>query len=185
MSFVIVSGISHLDHNLSLGHLEFAKNTLVERTGFFIETLELPLDLAGLPCELYGPLIGDDPVPESEVTYVVRGDRKGATRCVSRPPRASRLMTVIAGPNERECPTCGGKGTLTFIDSLTEEAGGQGGVRDCLDCAGLGKQFWDCVMYTAFGGPPGEREPWDESISDWETLLRSRKFWKTHALAKP
>lgn len=40
------------------------------------------------------------------------------------------------------------------------------------------------VLYTAFGGPPAPREPWDTSLSGG-ALTESVAFWSEHALAAP
>ena len=90
---------SHLDHNLNPNHLEWLLATFVDRTSFFIETVTIPLGLDPIPCGLYGPAVGDPPVPEQDVYYLVRGHRSCASRVLRRPakPRPSRLLTVIAG----------------------------------------------------------------------------------------
>lgn len=89
--------VSHIDHWLTPDHLNFILSHFADRTEFFVETVELPPDLSALPCGLHGPVIGDAPVVESEVTYGKRGDRSYNSRLVDRPARPSRLMTVVAG----------------------------------------------------------------------------------------
>ena len=42
--------------------------------GFFIGVMPLPPN-SGIESALYGPTAGDSPVPESDVEYVVRGNR--------------------------------------------------------------------------------------------------------------
>jgi hypothetical protein len=91
---------SHLDHELSLDQLRWVLETFADRSGFFIETVELPVELGGLSCGLYGPLMGDESVPEGEVVYKPRGGREGASRLCPREPRRVRRVTVIAGPHE-------------------------------------------------------------------------------------
>lgn len=95
---MIILPVSHLDHGLTAAHVAWLERRFVSRTGFFLETVELPAELPPLTCALHGPLVGDAPVPESEVTYRRRGDRPGASRLCARPPRPTRLLTVIAGP---------------------------------------------------------------------------------------
>lgn len=90
---------SHLDHALSKAQIELIEKKFADRDGFFLETFELPPELGTIPCGLYGPIMGDAPVPEEEVEYQIRGDRKGASRMVSRPPRDVSSVTVIAGPH--------------------------------------------------------------------------------------
>lgn len=93
---------SHLDHGLTENHVAWLREHFAGRDVFFLETVELPPDLAPLSCGLHGPLMGDAPVPESECTYVRRGDRPGASRLCDRVPRPTRLVTVIAGPHGNE-----------------------------------------------------------------------------------
>jgi hypothetical protein len=93
----IVSG-SHLDHGLSEAHVKWILEQFGDRTEFFRMTVEMPTELPPILCELHGPMMGDDPVPEREVQYHVRGNRKGATRMCKRARRPTRLLTVIGGP---------------------------------------------------------------------------------------
>lgn len=79
-------------------HIAWLTLHFADRTGFFLETVELPAELPPLACGLHGPLVGDAPVLEFEVTYRQRGDRPGSSRLCSRPVRPTRLLTVIAGP---------------------------------------------------------------------------------------
>lgn len=94
----IIQG-SHLDHALTLDHLQFILARLGERNEFFIETLELPPELSPLPCALRGPVVGEAPVPEAEVHYAPRGGRGWPSRLVAWEPSESRSVTVIAGPH--------------------------------------------------------------------------------------
>lgn len=94
---------SHLDHHLSPAHVAFIRERFGDRTAFFLETIELPPELPALPCELHGPATGEDPVPEAEVTYAVRGTRKGPSRLCKRAPVLVRTLTVIGGPHEGKC----------------------------------------------------------------------------------
>lgn len=94
----IAHGVSHLDHSLSAAHLALVESTIAPLNGFAIVTIDLPADLPALPCALHGPLTGGAPVPESDVTYVVRGTRPGASRMVARPTQDSRKLSMIVGP---------------------------------------------------------------------------------------
>ena len=135
---------SHLDHSLREDQIAYLLEKFADRDGFFIETIELPESLGTVPCGLHGPVMGDEPVPESEVTYAKRGDRNGESRLVNRPTRPVRQVTVIAGPH------------------------------------GEGK----CVLYTAFGGPLANPEPFDEKANvDPKTLRDCKEFWSEHALS--
>jgi hypothetical protein len=91
---------SHLDHNLTTEQIEHVMQCFADREAFFIETIELPEALGTVPCGLHGPLMGDEPVPESEVTHAARGTRAWTSRLIERTPRAVRTVTVIAGPHE-------------------------------------------------------------------------------------
>lgn len=98
-----ITSASHLDHNLSPAHVAFIRERFGDRTVFFIETVELPVDLPALPCDLHGPATGSPPVPEEEVSYGIRGSRKGPSRFCRRPSVSVRVLTVIGGPHEGAC----------------------------------------------------------------------------------
>lgn len=94
---------SHLDHYLLPSHLEWLLKMHAELDRFAIATVELPPFLPDLVMGLYGPIVGDAPISEDEVTYGVRPGRRWATRFVHRPVRAmrpTRLLTFVAGPHE-------------------------------------------------------------------------------------
>jgi hypothetical protein len=91
---------SHRDHGLTDGQFTHLLERLRHHDGPFVETVELPEDLGTVLCGLHGPVIGDPPVPESEVVYSPRGKRPYASRLVSRPGRRTRLVTVVGGPYE-------------------------------------------------------------------------------------
>lgn len=93
-----ITADSHLDHGLTDAQVAHIAERFAERDSFFIETFELPEDLGTVPCGLHGPLMGDDPVDDSEVTYVVREGRPCASRLCDRKPRLVSTVTVIAGP---------------------------------------------------------------------------------------
>ncbi len=95
---------SHLDHNLTAAQLDAILVLFADKDAFFVATVELPSELGTVPCGLHGPLIGDPPVPETEVTREARGVRAWTSRLVDRSPRPTRLVTVIAGPHDgRPC----------------------------------------------------------------------------------
>lgn len=95
---MIIHSASHLDHGLSDGHIKWILRRFASKSGFFIETVNVPRGLGSLPCALHGPSMGDGPVSEKEVFYDVRGGRKYASRLVRRSPRQTRKLTVVAGP---------------------------------------------------------------------------------------
>jgi len=90
---------SHLDHGLTAAHLAFIVSRFADRDGFFVETVPMPDDLPDLTCGLYGPVMGDPPVPDSAVFEVRRIDRAYSSRAIVAPQRATRFLTVIAGPH--------------------------------------------------------------------------------------
>jgi hypothetical protein len=68
--------IFHADHDVSEKHLAWALGKVLDegKKGFFLSTLDLPSGYASLPCGLHGPLVGDEPIPDSEVEWVTRDD---------------------------------------------------------------------------------------------------------------
>lgn len=93
---------SHLDHDLTPEQVAYLFERFANRTAFFIETLELLPELGTVPCFLYGPAMGDEPVHEAIVNYYNRGMRTWPTRSIARDSRPTRIVTVIAGPHESE-----------------------------------------------------------------------------------
>lgn len=96
--FVILESVSHT-HGLSRETTKFIYEKFGGRTGFFIESVELPEGLDAVDCGLYGPIMGDPPVAESDVVYAQRPPRTYESRMVARPMRKTRTLTVIAGPH--------------------------------------------------------------------------------------
>lgn len=96
---------SHTDHALNAGVIKYIEQRFADREAFFVETFELPAKAGTVECSLVGPVLGYDPIPESMVDYVVRGDRKYASRVVEWGEKErTRLVTVIAGPHDgRPC----------------------------------------------------------------------------------
>jgi hypothetical protein len=93
---------SHVDHHLTPAHIAFILERYADCAAFFIETIEMPDDLPGLPCTLHGPIMGDDPVPDEECEMLVRGERAGPSRICAREPRLVHTLTVIGGPDGDE-----------------------------------------------------------------------------------
>ncbi|HUT16609.1 MAG TPA: hypothetical protein VMY98_10230 [Anaerolineae bacterium] len=93
---------SHVDHGLSGQQLGWILGLMSGPVpgGLFIKTVELPAELGTAPCALYGPDMGDGPVPEAAVHYAKRGDRAYDSRLIRLPARQTRLVTVVAGPHE-------------------------------------------------------------------------------------
>lgn len=91
---------SHVDHGLSQAQVDYLLERFADRSAFFLDTVELPDELGTVPCDLVGPVAGDDPVPEDQVSYRTRGARAWPSRVVSLPPRRTRRVTVVAGPHD-------------------------------------------------------------------------------------
>lgn len=178
---------SHVDHDLAPALVAYLLERFADRDVFFIETLELPPEFGRVPCDLMGPLVGDEPIPESEVTYRVRGTRAWKSRMIEVAyPRTSRLVTVIAGPHEEKCmeppgtvlrlQRCNGTGK---IECAGMHAGAAWHEETCPTCDGAGVIKHACVLYTAYGGPLAPQEPDDPACKD---VAVSRAFWQEHAL---
>jgi len=91
---------SHLDHSLTDAQVAFILDLPAKEGELCIQTVELPAELGEVPCALYGPLMGDEPVPDAEVRLEARGGREGSSRLVERPVRPCRKVTVISGPHD-------------------------------------------------------------------------------------
>jgi hypothetical protein len=65
---------SHTDH-ISPEVLKWVMREFQDKDAFFIETAEIPEGLPQVECGLHGPLMGDAPVVEAEVTYKAREGR--------------------------------------------------------------------------------------------------------------
>jgi hypothetical protein len=173
---------SHVDHGLTAAQLQYVLDRFTDRDGFFIETLTLPAELGTVPCGLYGPIRGDSPITEVEIAP--RGARAWLSRLVDLPLRQQHEVTVIAGPHEETCPTCGGQ-IIGLVDREPDPhpilAASHGPFVGCDHCGGSGKIQHACILYTAFGGPLAPQEPGDPGCKDPEA---SAAFWREHALSK-
>lgn len=89
---------SHLDHGLTEAQVAYILKRFINRDAFFVETVVLPTYLGTAPCGLYGPIMGDDPIPEDQVLYIKRNARDHETRFIDKPTRPTTQVTVIAGP---------------------------------------------------------------------------------------
>lgn len=161
---------SHFDHGLTKAQVDFLMKQFADKAAFFIATIELPESLGTVPCGLFGPLMGDAPIPDGDVTHAPRGKRAWTSRLIDRAPRPSRLVTVIAGPHEEPCWHCDGSGGL-----------GAWKARIPCETCDHGKVKHPCIVYTMFGGPLTPQEPGDPGCKD---LAASTAFWREHALAR-
>jgi hypothetical protein len=147
---------SHLDHGINDAQLGNLLQRFEGRTGFFIATFDLPDGLGDVPCALFGPLVGDEPVPESEVVYRNRGEREYPSRIIETAyERRTRKVTVIAGPHGDE--TC--ILYTAFGGPQTPQEPG------------------DLVAQIAEAQKKGKN-----TAELWERLKTSREFWSQHAL---
>jgi hypothetical protein len=101
-----ITSDSHLDHNLTLGHLRAVLAHYGARDSFFVGTLTLEPSLPELPCGLRGPAVGMDPVPNAHVAMQARPGRSYPSRVIlpafmpeHRWGLTSPLLTVVAGPH--------------------------------------------------------------------------------------
>ena len=89
----------HDDHGLQPEHADLiqASEEIASKNAgdFVIIVLPLPDGVESLPCALYGPAVGDDPVSGEQVTFEVRGGRDGPSRLVDKPCRPARNVVVI------------------------------------------------------------------------------------------
>jgi len=97
---LLIKEVSHLDHGLSDEAIKYIQKKYKDCDGFFIESFRLPQKYGMLECGLYGPVMGDAAIKESQVKYVTRGNRKWPSRMIKKPMRKTSMVTVIAGPHE-------------------------------------------------------------------------------------
>jgi len=182
--FHIVEGSSHLDHHLTAEHVAFMRDAFRDRTGFFIETVELPSELPELPNGIYGPSVGDEPVSEDEVFYAIRRGRPWPSRFVDRPVRTSRLLTAIAGPT-LDCPEECMLYTAFGGPAAKKEPGDFSLGVACKDH----REDWKRLLsrnltsqheLSAAGYPLSGHCP--ECRKAWLELYESLGFWQEHAL---
>jgi hypothetical protein len=158
---LIIIPQSHLDHHLSLRHLRFVLDHCQERNSFFIESIPLPGELPALSCALRGPVVGNPPVADAEVTMRSRNGRAWE----------SRMLTDLNKPFVRVALAQGVWGyTADPTSRIVTVIGGPA-------------DGFPCVLYTAYGGPLAPREPGDLSLPESERAA-SEAFWAEHALAE-
>ena len=90
--------IFHADHGISQGQLKYIVEQLKNSTkdGFFIQEVKLPAELGSVPCGIYGPVMGDPPVTDAEVTMESRGlDRTWKDRMINKPTRPVDYVQAI------------------------------------------------------------------------------------------
>ena len=98
---LLITADSHLDHGLDSDHIGHILKTFRDRHGFFIETFRISPKMLLVPCALYGPLMGDEPIDEDEVVYRERPGRQYDSRILKgKNVRLRDQITVIAGPSD-------------------------------------------------------------------------------------
>jgi hypothetical protein len=90
----------HLDHSLSEDLVLWICEVFTMDPELKVRTVQVPAHLEPISSALYGPICGDAPVLEPEVTYARRGDRSYESRLCARPARPTRTLTVITGPHQ-------------------------------------------------------------------------------------
>lgn len=88
---------SHTDH-VSKEIVDYVLGLFKAKQSFFIETIELPDGLGLVECGLYGPAAGDLAVWEMHVWHAKRPGRSWMSRLINKPPRQTKVLTVVAGP---------------------------------------------------------------------------------------
>jgi len=103
-----IYNVLHHDHGIDTPQLEWILNRAdrcpitKDHIGFFIKLVQL--DEGTVPCGLYGPAMGDAPIPDDQVILEKRGDREWTDRIIDRPTRNVTDVQVI-GIREEEVTT--------------------------------------------------------------------------------
>ena len=98
---IMAMTVYHSDHGVDQNLLTWAL-AQVSAPGFFLTTVEIPVEFGDLSNSLHGPASGDAPVAENDVTYVQRSADRPLSRMVERPTRPTRLLTVVGIRGEGE-----------------------------------------------------------------------------------
>jgi hypothetical protein len=162
---LIIIPQSHLDHHLSLRHLRFVLDRCQERNSFFIESVTLPDELPALSCALRGPVVGNPPVTDAEITMRSRNGRAWESRMLTDPHKPVRVALDMGKYRHWDYD-----GTADQTSRIVTIIGGPA-------------DGFPCVLYTAYGGPLAPREPGDPSLPEAERAA-SVAFWAEHALVK-
>jgi hypothetical protein len=101
--------VLHDDHGITDGQMEFIRNAVVndetiefdEETGFFKKEVKITDEnLLPVPCGLYGPAMGDDPISETRVFFLKRGGRRYTDRVINLPVRPVDYVQVIGAKDQ-------------------------------------------------------------------------------------
>ena len=93
--------IAHDDHDLKPKHLAAIDQILSDWNGSFIKMcVPLPYDCPDLLSALHGPVAGDPPITDDQVTYEKRNNRHGPSRLIDAPMRPARNIVLIGMRDE-------------------------------------------------------------------------------------
>lgn len=175
---------SHIDHGLSLAQISYLTNRFAGAAGFFIEELELPVELGTVPCGLIGPITGFAPMREEDTFLGKRGTRTYDSRLTKKYDTFPTLVvTVIAGPDPDEGEPCilytafGGP-------KAHKEPGELQLQREAIEKAR--STYLRDYVYTEAKGPADLTPEYVEMTKRRDAILAdleaSRTFWSRHAL---
>jgi hypothetical protein len=170
---------SHVDHGLKKSVVDWIVRQFETEEGgrVIVRTFEIPAEYGAVPCGLYGPEMGDDPVPE----YRTLTDAVHWETATAQPPEELAEEVLLSTEDKEHTANAGwigiNRGSRSWpskivplphrmTDKLTVVAGPVGDE--------------PLVWFTAYGGPEAPQEPGDPNCHDKEF---SGKFWQTHALA--
>lgn len=164
--------VHHTDHGVTEGQMEFVlKQCLLEvDSEFFILRVELPEELGTVPCGLYGPAMGDDPIKEIDVQYESRGDRPWKDR-IYRPVDTSEDNLMLSNPDPVLCKR---------VDMPPRPVNYAHVIGTKVPNTVTKKDAW--TIFTVFGGPLAPQHPEDPNCNDPH---ESELWWNDHALVNP
>ena len=93
--------IFHKDHGITDSQWAFIEPIVKTRkpkklpNGADHWVIEIPAELGTVPCGLYGPVMGDDPVTDDQVRLESRNDRPWKDRLINAPMRPVGFVQVI------------------------------------------------------------------------------------------
>ena len=99
---MIIIPESHVDH-VSPAVLAFVMEQCGDHNEpFNMVRLELPVEVTA-SCDLYGPVMGDEPITDDRVTIANRSGRDWKSRLIDLPPRPVNYITVVYGEYKGQC----------------------------------------------------------------------------------
>lgn len=91
--------IFHKDHGITQAQWDYILARLEVEClgviGFFIHQIFMPIDLGTVPCAIYGPIMGDSPILDSEVFMKQRSADRPPDRMINKPMRREYYVQVI------------------------------------------------------------------------------------------